>query len=231
MKRPAQLPLLFLLSAFVLTGAKNGCTGEDSASVDQDRIWSNYWLEYDANEDRTTIHASLRLGHEFGTALEARDPARLEFEGERLSFDTSVGWHTQRRAGIIDGGTFTWLNAEGQTFVNGVDPLPRIEFPAGPVTLSRTQAYELRWEGAPLSEGEEVEVYLTGPSRVSLNRVATREVGTQRIVLPANQIAQLTPGSGYLAMRRFRSKDGDGTEVGCRVTGSYQPKSLPITVE
>lgn len=224
-------PLLFVLSTVILTGAKGGCTGEDSANVDQDRIYSSYWLEYDANQDRTIIHASLRLGHELGTALEALPPAELAFEGERLTFDTSVGWHTQRRGGMIDGGTFTWTNAEGRVFENEVGPLPRVDFPAGPLSLSRDRSYELNFVGEPLQEGEELEVYLTGPSKVSLNRVSTKEVGATRIVLPADQIAQLTPGSGFLAMRRFRNLPGDGTEVGSKVTGSYQPRSLPITVE
>jgi len=69
---------------FVAAG--QGCGGEESSVVKQDRIHTAYWLYVDANTDITYSRATFRLGHVLGTVLELTDLATVTFNDQPAAF-------------------------------------------------------------------------------------------------------------------------------------------------
>jgi len=93
--------LVVLFSMPLLAGASSrGCGGEDSSVVRQDRVFTQYWLSYDANADVTYARATFRLGHALGTVLELTDPAKATFNERALSFqEVRAGMSSSSPAG------------------------------------------------------------------------------------------------------------------------------------
>lgn len=63
------------------------CKRESSGDVNQKRIFTQYELFYNENEDITYARAWFRFGHETGTLLELSSPSIVTFEGDKLSFN------------------------------------------------------------------------------------------------------------------------------------------------
>ena len=107
----------------VLALAATGCgTSEDSDDVNQARIYTDYELFYNANEDVTHAIARFRFGGPFGTILEltGSSGAGVTFDGQPLAYSGLWGGHHREYAGNRTAGTFRYTNTEGEVFVNDV---------------------------------------------------------------------------------------------------------------
>jgi len=87
-----------LFAASLLTG----CQTEDSADVNQDRIYADYELFYNSNTDKTEVVARFRFGGPTGTLLELKAPASVKFDGETIPFRPGYAGHQKAFAGQID---------------------------------------------------------------------------------------------------------------------------------
>ena len=65
--------LLVILS--LLTISLFSCNREESNTVEQDRIFTEYELFYNANEDKTYARATFKFSNVFGTKLELSQPS------------------------------------------------------------------------------------------------------------------------------------------------------------
>jgi hypothetical protein len=218
---------------FIAGADSQGCKSEASSSVQQDRIYSSYWLYYDHNTDKTMARAQFRFGSAIGTTLELQAPAQVSFEDQPMPFNQLLDWHEVVLAGKVARGDFAYLDAEGAAYTNAAPAIAEIEFSQTPATLPRNAAYTLTWSGAPLTDGEDLEVVIAvEPLRLQFVRIDQRGAGARSIVIGADVLSQLPAGPAVLTMRRHHDYPlEDEPGGGGKLTTTYQPLDRAITLQ
>lgn len=153
------------LSLIVLTGLfMFSCESEPSIDVNQDKIWVEYELIYDASSDKTIAFALFRFGNSLGTQLELSDPASVTFEGENLLFNPILARHEIKLDGLVSQGSFVYTDTDANVFTNATPSIESADFPATPANLplSKSADYDIVWDGISLGANQGVSV-LVGP--------------------------------------------------------------------
>lgn len=209
--------LLFVVLMFC------NCQRETSDNVNQDKIWAEYTLHYDANKDVTYARAVFKFSNASGTLLELKEPAEVRFEGELLSFKPALAYYEKQIAGYIDTGTFQYVDLDHDTFVNMVNIISPIAFPYDLDTLPVTSAYEMFWVGDTLRKNESVTVFIKGTKQNDLQTFITNAEKTVSIIFPLNQLQKLGKGAGLMTMHReYRNSLQQGTSAGGNRVGHYK---------
>jgi hypothetical protein len=217
-----------LLAVPLLTGASGqGCGGEDSSSVKQDRIFTQYWLYYDANTDVTYARATFRLGHALGTVLELTAPAQVVFNGKALSFSAFPGWHEAQFPGRVVG-TFQYTNVDSQRFDVEIAALPDVAAQPA-LTLAPGKTVTFAWQGPAVQKDERIEVIVTGENKLDFSVIEQRGVGATDVVIPADKTQRFN-AQGWLGLRRtLESKPQAAPAAGGTVWATTQPKDARVT--
>lgn len=215
LKMKSYKTLLFTLS-FLSIITFSACDPEDSADVNQDRIYTSYELVYNSNTDITTAIARINFGGILGTPLELSDPAFVTFNDQVLSYSTLDLGHKRDFAGRIDGGTFRYTNTEGTLYENEVTALNNLAFPSSFTQVSRSQAANLEWVGPALTSGQSITVTIESNG---ISEIFTREGnGASNIVLGSGQLSNLSTGSGTASIDKFDlSSLQEGTSAGGQI--------------
>ena len=223
-----KFPLLALLAiAAILTS----CEVEDSADVNQDKIYQDYELFYNSNTDKTWVVARFRFGGPTGTLLQLNDPANVTFEGEVVPFSAIFGGHQREFAGKIDGGTFVYTNTLGETFTNTVPVYESIQFPASLDTLSKSSAYSLDWEGTALKANQFVGVFVGSWTFGDDALFLQTGEGETNLVMGTDQLDNLPLGPSTLFMDRSTDITiTEGTSEGGRIRGKFRATNKRVTV-
>ena len=208
---------------------------EPSENVNQDRIWTDYELHYDGDEDVTSARATFRFGGATGTLLELSGTSFVEANGHELAKRTqpitNVTYYEREFAGLTPSATFEFVDTEGASYVNEITVRP-IGAPSGGVgPIDNDFSYELRWSGQPLAAGEEVGAVLYRIfGGVALAVFTQRDAGATSIILDRAQLQNLEPGEATLVLeRRSAGALSEPTQAGGRITAIYT--AVPIRVE
>jgi hypothetical protein len=224
-----RVPLLtvLLLSPLLLGAQDAGCgRGEDSANVNQSRIYTQYWLLYDAQTDTTYARATFRLSNALGTVLELKAPATVSFNGKPANFVAGWGWHEAQFAGKVTG-SFSYTNSESVTSMTQMEAFPDIAIPEGLSKLAPGKAHTLQFGGPAVRAQERIEAVMTGPNKLDFSLVVQNTVGAKDVVVPADQTARFND-KGWLSMRRHLEKPTTQTQVGGTTTTSVHTKDVSI---
>jgi hypothetical protein len=218
---------VLLLALPLLTGAAGrGCGGEDSSVVRQDRIFTQYWLYYDANTDVTYARATFRLGNALGTLLELTDPAKVTFNEKALAYVDVPGWHEAQFPGKVTG-TFAYSNVDGQRFTVPVSAIPEVAAPAE-LSIPAGKAYTFAWQGPAVAKDERIEVIVTGENKLDFSVVDQRGVGATDVVIPADKTRRFN-AMGWLGVRRTQeSAPMQAPDAGGMVWSTMQPKDTRV---
>lgn len=201
------------------------CQTEDSSDVKQDRIFTQYELFYNANEDITYARAWFRFGNATGTLLKLSAPSEVTFDGSPLSFVELLGYYEKKTAGLKTSGTFKWEDTDGNTFENAISLKP-IAFGNVPDTVARNAAFQIPWTGAPLGDDEVVGVWINGKEEGDAQAALTIEKGTTSIIMPLNKMSKIGDGAGKIYMdRRFSPDLSKATSAGGTIAGVYRAKT------
>lgn len=214
---------LFLL-ALVATLLGTACQRESSADVNQDRIFTQYELFYNANEDITYARAWFRFGNATGTQLELADPSAVFFEGDELSFNKLLAFYEKKYAGFKTSGTFRWEDIDAKVFENTVS-INSIDFGVVPDTVLRNAAFNIPFTGNALGDDEVAGVWINGENEGDSQAAATFETGATSLIVAANKMSQVGAGPGQIYLeRRFSPDLTQKTGAGGSVAGVYRPK-------
>jgi hypothetical protein len=223
----------WLLAMTVCATLFTSCEGEDSASVDQSRIYTTYELFYDKNEDKTYARAQFKFGNLGGTLLELTDPAEVRFNNDLLEFKPGFVWYEKAYAGRVTSGSFTYQGTDGVSYTNTVANQPTIDFPANFTSVTRNQANTFNWAGTPLTAGEDVTLFIGNTTTINTQTFYTNKPGATNLVLGAAQLNNLAPNVPAEA-DLFRSRIdslSQKTAVGGFVKLSYRAQKKAITVQ
>ncbi len=219
------------LAIFLMAAIFSSCEVEDSADVNQDKIYTDYELFYNSNSDKTWVVARFRFGGPTGTLLELKDPAAVTFDGELLPFNALFAGHYKEFAGQLAGGTFEYTNTMGETFINEVPNYEPIEFPSDLDTLSKSAAYSLAWDGTPLASDQWVDLFIGSWTWGQDALFIQNSDGASDLVLGVNQLSNLPIGNSTMFMDRSTDVEvTEGTGEGGRIRGKYRAKNIEVAI-
>lgn len=201
------------------------CVREKSSSVAQDRIYTEYELFYDANEDKTYARATFRFSNLTGTKLELDQPATVSFNGDELTWNNALAYYEREYAGLVGSGTFSYTDLEDNTFVNSISMKP-IGLQNDLDSISRAAAFNLVWTGDLLGANENVTVAVNNANAVNPQLFYQDDLGSQSVVLEQNKLNVLLAGPAFVVIdRRFVPALQQKTSAGGLLTGRYRGKN------
>jgi hypothetical protein len=215
--KPLFIPFLILALLFV------SCEREDSADVNQDRIYTIYSLVYEADQDITYARAWFRFGSAVGTLLELSEPSNVSFNDQRLSFQNAFAYYEKSLPGKTMSGSFFWEDYDGLQFNNAVS-MKEIDFPSDLTEISQDQSFELFWEGMPLKNDEYVAVAINGNFEGDASIIWERGNGSQSIAIPKSQLEKLPvdqPATFWLEFG-YNPPLAQATGAGGEIYGKYR---------
>ncbi len=222
---------VFLILGFIASAAMfvlSSCESENSSDVNQDRIYCEYELYYNANEDKTYAWARFKFGNALGTLLQLTDPSEVRFNGDLLTFKSTLAYYEKDYAGFVQTGTFTWKDTDGNEFSNTITITPT-DYPAGLDTISRAQAYELFWVGDSLSANHSVILTANGINEGDAQVFTQTNLNSKSIIMTYNKLQILAHGNGTLWLDRSYSPDlTQQTSAGGAIKGRYRPVNKSV---
>jgi hypothetical protein len=221
----------FILSIVLFAAFAISCEREDSDKVDQDTIFAEYELFYNANEDITYARAVFHFSNIFGTRLELSDPSNVTFNGDQLLWKSGLAYYEKEYTGFVNSGTFVWKDTDGNTFTNQVS-INEIDYPAvGFDTLPKSASYELFWDGDSLAALEIVTVTINGQVEGDVQVFTQASPNATSIVLGLTKLSQLGSGPGTVWMdRSYKPIPTEKTSAGAVMTGRYRPLNKSIQI-
>lgn len=232
-KLPQMLRTLALLLGLSLAAA--GCAKEDSVNVNQDRIFADYSLTYNKAQDKTYARAAFKFGNLTGTGLQLSAPSEVRFGNDVLTFVPLLNYYEKQFAGQLpQGGTFTFKDTDGKTFVNPVPAPVRIELPASLAGFKKGSAYTVAWDGAPVAAGETVDVTIDGAGQSDPIQVVLQSApGSTSLVVAASNLEPLLNGPAQVVTNRTRIVDQlpQGTSAGGRIVSRYEGQARTVPVQ
>jgi len=218
-----------LFSAFLLIFVS--CQRESSEDVNQDKIYTEYSLVYDANTDITYARALFKFSNITGTQLELKAPAEVKFDNDILAFNQTLAYYEKQYVGVKTGGTFTYKDLDNNTFTNTITGVKSIGFPTGLDSIHKSSSYQMVWVGDSLITGEGVTVTINGINEGDAQIFYTNSVNANSITFPLNKLQLLGTGSGTMFMQRDITKTlQQATSAGGYIKGVYKPANLPIQI-
>ena len=228
MKKTANLILATALTAFFLFCS---CERENSEDVNQDRIYTDFELFYNANHDITYARAVFRFGNALGTLLQLSEPSEVKFNDEILSFKPALAYYEKQFTGFVDSGSFEWKDTEGKIFVNSIS-VNTIDYPGDMDTISKSFAFELIWDGESLKENESVVIAMNGVIEGDAQIFTQNAVNSTSIILAKNQLEILGHGNATMWMDRTLGNILDQkTSAGGKISARYRPLNKTIYID
>ncbi|MEO1417746.1 MAG: hypothetical protein AAFW00_20855 [Bacteroidota bacterium] len=219
-----------LLLMLPLTLIFFSCEREPSVNVDQDTVYGEYRLVYEANEDKTYARATFRFGSATGTILELSEPAEITYDGDAMPWKPILAYYEQDFAGQIASGTFSYTDLDQNTFENNVSLASEIGLPASLAEISQGSAFTLVWEGGPILGGEIITVTINGINEGDAQIFIEADPGATSIVLPKDKLGELGIGTARVFIeRRANAEVQQGTSRGGAIWSRYNVG--PINVE
>lgn len=223
--------LVYLFFAFGLLLAS--CAKEDSSDVNQNKIYCDYELFYNQNEDKTHAVARFRFGGPTGTLLELTDStgASVTFNGEELPYNVWYGGHHKEYAGQLEGGTFVYTNTNGTVYTNTVPSGEALSFDPDFDTITKSVAETLTWGGTALAADQHVGVFVGSWTWGEDAAFWTGDEGATGIVMGITQKEDLALGTSTVYMDRSTAVDiAEGTPEGGRIRYKYRCTNATVTV-
>lgn len=228
--------ILSIVSMLFIALSFTACEdAELSSSVDQNRIYTNYELFYNSNEDVTYARASFRFGNSLGTLLELDGTSEVSFNGDVLSKEeepiTNFLFYEKAYSGFVDNGTFTWVDNDGNNYENTIQ-INTIDYPDSIGLIARDSSYEMFWQGDSLAADESVTILINGDSEGDAKTFTQDADNSTSIILQEWKLEGLPVGEADFWMDRTYQPDlNDATEAGGRIKGRYRPDNISVFFE
>ncbi len=224
---------VFIVLCLLVAGlfALSSCERESSEDVNQDRIWTEFELFYNANTDITYARAVFRFGNVLGTLLELSSPSEVRFNGDLLGFKPALAFYEKEYAGYVDSGTFTWTDTDGKTITNEVS-ITEIDYPEVFDTLVRSSAYSFVWQGESLKAGESVILTMNGTLEGDAQIFAQNAVNATDMVLAQDQLNALGHGPASTWLDRIGTFTlAEQTGAGGKISAKYRPVNRTVQMD
>ena len=206
------------------------CKKENSINIDQNRIYSNYEVEYDQHSNRTSVKATFRVDHNSGQKIELTYPSRVGFDGETMSYRKLMGQYDLNRPGNALSRSIIYYDIDGKEFSNSGQNMSGIDIPAGLNSISTGGNLFLPWVGGPIDSGETVRVTISGSQSGSKSFTAN-QVGANYIILDQYKLQDLVAGTATIQIEReFSQSLSQSNLAGGRIKSTYKGRKVTINI-
>jgi hypothetical protein len=207
------------------------CKKENSVNIDQNRIYSNYDIEYDQHSNQTSVKATFRVDHNSGQKIELTYPSRVGFDGETMSYKKIMGQYTFNRSGNVLNRSIVYYDIDGKEFSNSGENMSFIDIPVGFNGISRGGNVFLPWAGGEIASGETVTVTISGGSQSGSKTFTANSVGSNYIILDQYKLQNLVVGTATIQIKREVSKSLIQSNLaGGRITSTYKGRRTTINI-
>jgi hypothetical protein len=207
------------------------CKKENSKDVNQDKIYAEYELFYDKNQDKTFASAIFKFSTSTGTQLQLTAPSEIKFNADVIPYDPAFAYYRKEYAGLVNSGTFSFKDANGTSYNNSVNLAKIITNPTID-TIKRTGAYTYNWIGDSLSANETIGLVIgNNINTLNFQVFLQNTLNSKNLILPLTQLNQLPVGMSYTQLdRQIETNASMATSAGGKVRGKYRAlnKSLYI---
>ncbi len=207
------------------------CKKENSINIDQNRIYSNYTIEYDQHSNQTSVKATFRVDHNSGKKIELTYPSRVGFDGESMSYRKIMGQYDFKRSGNAMNRPITYYDIDGKEFSNSGQNISGIDIPIGLNGISKGGNFFLPWNGGPIALGESVIVTISGGSQSGSKTFTVNSVGANYIILDQFKLQNLVAGTATIQIKREVSNSlMQSNLAGGRITSTYKGRKITINI-
>lgn len=210
--------------------AFTSCNREDSDNVNQDKIYAQYRIVYEADKGKTFARATFRFSNGTGTLLELNPPAEVKSDNVTMPWKPALAYYESEYAGIKNSAAFSYSDHDNNTFNNTVNLTSAIAFPAID-TIDQSMAYSLTWVGDDIQAGESVIVTIDGANENDTQIFTLASVGSTQIILDQNKLGDLGVGTATIYMERWENYTiNQATSAGGAVWSRYvaTPQTIHI---
>ncbi|MBD3638096.1 MAG: hypothetical protein HUJ25_12155 [Crocinitomicaceae bacterium] len=210
------------------------CAKEDSNDVNQDKIWTEYELFYNQNDDKTHAIARFRFGGPTGTLLELSDStgASVTFDGTVMPYNSWWGAHHLEFAGNVTTGTFLYTNTNGTQYTNSVPSgAESVAFPIGFDTIVKSQSETFAWAGTAIAANQHIALFVGSWTWGDDALFYTDALGATNLVMGVNAKSNLALGTATVYMDRVvKNASINGTPEGGIIRYKYRPTNAQVEV-
>lgn len=214
---------LFFASALIAASVfLFSCASEDSDDVNQDKIYTVYWLEHDAGTGITHANARFTFGSLLGTPLKLQNNSTVKFNGDVLSYNSVLGYYEKQYSTFVNGGTYVFVDDNNKTYTNVAPAVSALSIPAIDTIRKNTTA-DVTWSGAANASGEQVTLKLASAINPTSNfkMFFQNSSGATKVFLDTT--INVLP-VGNLTLELERKKVGalaEATSAGGSITSTY----------
>ncbi len=224
---------IFLILLSVAIGLSfTGCDSEESDTVDQDKIYTQYLLYYNENKDVTYARAWFKFSDQLGEHLELVSPSKVTFNGDQLPWQETLSYYEKEYAGFVSSGTFKWTDTDGNTYTNKISTDTTRSLPASIDTIPRNSSYTLTWSGSSLGQNESIQVNIDGENEGDTKIFNEDDSGSTNIVLPKDDLQDIGHGPGEMKVDwRSNPELKEKTSAGGWIKGRYRPANRQVFMD
>lgn len=222
----------FALSFIVVSLLFSSCTSEESSDVSQDKIYADYELFYDKNEDKTYAIATFKFSNALGTLLKLTDPSEVKFNSDVIPFDSNFSYYRKEYAGLIPAGTFSFKDVDGKTYTN-IATMAKVVTNPNVTEINRTGAFTYTWIGDKVTANAWIDfVIINTANPLNFQYFLQNSVNSENLILPVSQLNQLPVGQAYGRLDRVTETAAtQATSAGGKVRGKYRALNQNITIK
>lgn len=219
MKTVLKLSLLAITINLIFSS----CKKENSEDVNQDKIYAEYELFYDKNQDKTFASAIFKFSNNAGTQLELTSPSEIKFNSDVIPYDPTFAYYRKEYAGLVTSGTFSFKDKNGTVYTNAVSLSKIITNPTID-TIRRTGSYSYNWIGDSIIANETVGLVIgNNINTLNFQVFLQNTLNSKNLILPLNQLNQLPVGMSYTQLDRQIETNAAGvTSAGGKIRGKYR---------
>jgi len=227
-----------LLSRYLLLALYSGillftsCKKEDSDDVNQDKIYAEYELFYDQNQDKTYASAVFKFSNALGTNLQLTSPSEVRFGTDVIPFDAAFAYYRKEYSGKINSGTFKFTDTEGTAYTNTVYLADTLANPAID-SISKSVSYTYTWLGSSVAANNTVGLTLSNvASPLNAKYFLQYTTGANNLVLGAADLNYLPNGPTTCHLERtIETVAPSVTSAGGKIRGKYKAWNRTVIIK
>lgn len=219
----------------LITLLVTSCFKENSNDVNQDRVYGEYEVFFNANDSTTTVSAKFRLGGPEGNPIELEysnnGGAYVTFNNDTLEYDYWKSAHVKEYQGLINSGNFVYVNNDGDAFTNPLPLLGQIDFPAGFDTLYKNVTDTFYWSGLPIGGGHSIKLEIDSWFWGSDAEFVADTMGQSYMIMEPSELSDLNEGDGNAKLyKTVESSVVQGTSEGGVIRNKFRALDRDVKI-
>lgn len=226
------LKLQFIIPLVFIAAVITSCTKEESKDVSQDKIYAEYELFYDKNQDKTYASAIFKFSNVLGTQLQLTAPSEIKCNGDIIPYDPVFAYYRKEYAGMVTTGTFVFKDTDGKVYTNVISNIKTITNPVID-TISKSSSYTYTWVGDALATKESAAITVANAANgVYFQYFYQNTVGSTNFVMGASNLNNLPTGMAVCHLERTIEKAaGSVTSAGGKIRGKYKALNTNVYIK